>query len=1000
MRPLRLSIKGLRSYRAECTVDFSDRRLVAIVGDTGAGKSSLLEAIVYALFNATTWSGGEPKLLISDGAQTLSVELDFEVSGQHWRIHRSTSRTPYPKPVHKLSCLTDPAFGELDGDEAVSRQVEKLLGGIRREAFLAAVILPQGRFQTLLLSEGGERSRILEGIFRLNELRAVKERAEALKARVEPAARELRGRRMELLADPRREVDLKNLELSQTAAREEALKALFQELGRVREATRAAAAEANRLREPALRARRVERGAAATLQGLVGVAAGLERQLRGLEEELAALESEESELAERRRKAAERREAFEDLSATHATLRRLRLDLERMEREQQSQVEEEAAVEAEHGLLARLLEGLAPLEKEAAAAGEREQRAVKALEEQRQVRGSMTARIREARDAARVAGLRKTEEEQLTGQLARLRRDLESAEGQADRVRPERERAAAALAELQRLQAAAAAAEGLRPGDPCPVCGDPLPKDWQPPTAAELEPARRRLLAAEEAERSATEGAMRARAAVEARSQQLAERAAARREADASAAQALLALEQVRPGAELSLSDAELLEPADRLLAGLAAEQVAAAGAVREARSEMDRARAAAEPRRQALEQRRAAAERSRLRLQEGLARCRDELAALPAHARAAELTPAAIDASLEVIGARLAVAREEKSRWEQLLTDLKHARDRLDQARRQFEREVAQPRRRMLARVVELLPPVNECLAVLERLSRERAGEETPLPELAAYAQDLEECAEQAAAELEKRAAAIEAAAAGEAAQGALRLQEAGFADAEALEREISRLGRQMGQLEAAVHRAAAQADLADELDRRLALGEDVLASAAEVSRLLGNAQFIGYVIERRQRNLLVVASEILRTMTANRYGFAETFEIVDGQSGQPRPTRTLSGGETFLASLALALALVEVANRSGSHLGALFLDEGFGALDANALDEALAALERVRGDRRLVAVVSHIKAVAERIEDVLEVVRTPAGSRAEWRGATERDAMVGEELEASLLA
>jgi exonuclease SbcC len=210
----------------------------------------------------------------------------------------------------------------------------------------------------------------------------------------------------------------------------------------------------------------------------------------------------------------------------------------------------------------------------------------------------------------------------------------------------------------------------------------------------------------------------------------------------------------------------------------------------------------------------------------------------------------------------------------------------------------------------------------------------------------------------------------------------------------------RQVGQLDAAVRLASDQVAMADELDRRLALGDDVLASAGEVSRLLGNAQFISYVIERRQKNLLAVASEILRGMTANRYGFAETFEIVDGQSGQPRPTRTLSGGETFLASLALALALVEIANRSGSHLGALFLDEGFGALDANALDEALAALERAPGDRRLVAVVSHVKAVAERIEDVLEVVRTPLGSRAEWRGASERDALVSEELEAGLLA
>ena len=55
MRPLRLRVRGLRSYRADQEIDFSNVALMAIVGDTGAGKSSILEAITYALYNATTW---------------------------------------------------------------------------------------------------------------------------------------------------------------------------------------------------------------------------------------------------------------------------------------------------------------------------------------------------------------------------------------------------------------------------------------------------------------------------------------------------------------------------------------------------------------------------------------------------------------------------------------------------------------------------------------------------------------------------------------------------------------------------------------------------------------------------------------------------------------------------------------------------------------------------------------------------------------------------------
>ena len=108
---------------------------------------------------------------------------------------------------------------------------------------------------------------------------------------------------------------------------------------------------------------------------------------------------------------------------------------------------------------------------------------------------------------------------------------------------------------------------------------------------------------------------------------------------------------------------------------------------------------------------------------------------------------------------------------------------------------------------------------------------------------------------------------------------------------------------------------------------------------------------------------------MSGGRYGFSEDFQIVDRTSGQPRSPKTLSGGETFQASLALALGLVELAGRSGGRLSSLFLDEGFGTLDANALDEALEELERRAAAGRVIGVISHLRSVADRIEHVLRV-------------------------------
>ncbi len=138
---------------------------------------------------------------------------------------------------------------------------------------------------------------------------------------------------------------------------------------------------------------------------------------------------------------------------------------------------------------------------------------------------------------------------------------------------------------------------------------------------------------------------------------------------------------------------------------------------------------------------------------------------------------------------------------------------------------------------------------------------------------------------------------------------------------------------------------------------------------------------------------------MTAARFGFTQDFTVVDRLSGQARTTRTLSGGETFLASLALALALVELAGRGGGRLEALFLDEGFGSLDANALAEALDALGRQASGGRLVAVVSHLRAIAEGFEDVLHVTQTPTGSQARRLRGPELAGLLDEDARAGLL-
>ncbi|MDP1907983.1 MAG: SbcC/MukB-like Walker B domain-containing protein, partial [Hyphomicrobium sp.] len=125
----------------------------------------------------------------------------------------------------------------------------------------------------------------------------------------------------------------------------------------------------------------------------------------------------------------------------------------------------------------------------------------------------------------------------------------------------------------------------------------------------------------------------------------------------------------------------------------------------------------------------------------------------------------------------------------------------------------------------------------------------------------------------------------------------------------------------------ALRQQPIAQVLDQRIGDARDLYEALETIRTHFSDSKFIGFVMKNRQKILLAVGSEVLASMTSGRYGFAEDFRIVDSWSGQPRDVMTLSGGETFLASLALALGLVELAGRSGGKLDALFLDEGFGS-------------------------------------------------------------------------
>jgi len=176
--------------------------------------------------------------------------------------------------------------------------------------------------------------------------------------------------------------------------------------------------------------------------------------------------------------------------------------------------------------------------------------------------------------------------------------------------------------------------------------------------------------------------------------------------------------------------------------------------------------------------------------------------------------------------------------------------------------------------------------------------------------------------------------------------------------------------------------------LEKRLAeletLARDeaaVMASAALLRTLHGDlapSRFLEFVLDERRRALGELASEHLEVLTGGRYRFDESgdFQMVDLTAANAvRAPSSLSGGETFLASLGLALALAEIVAREGGRLDSFFLDEGFGSLDPEHLDLAMDGVERLvtAGPDRLVVLVSHVPAMRDRIEDLVVLDRDP---------------------------
>src|SRR5437899_6994553 len=155
MRPLRLELKGFTAFRDATEIDFTTLDVFAISGPTGSGKSSILDAMTYALYGRVERVGDRVGQLLSQGQPRMAVTLEFAVGPDRYRVTRSTPAKGGTKILLERRGPDDGWTQAGDGADRV-REAEQMIAraiGLSYDGFTRSVLLPQGRFAEFLVGD-------------------------------------------------------------------------------------------------------------------------------------------------------------------------------------------------------------------------------------------------------------------------------------------------------------------------------------------------------------------------------------------------------------------------------------------------------------------------------------------------------------------------------------------------------------------------------------------------------------------------------------------------------------------------------------------------------------------------------------------------------------------------------------------------------------------------------------------------------------------------------
>ncbi len=1011
MRPLWLRIQAFGAYAASQTLDFSclgDVRLFLIHGPTGAGKTTVLDAICFALYGSASGDLREVRHLRSDYAspqEVTEVELRFAIGERTLRVQRRPEQQrPKLRGEGFRQTPAEAALYEIGPDEEekllatrwqdVTRRVEELLG-FQVAQFRQVVLLPQGQFRQLLVAGSKEREEILQNLFR-TELYARLE--QGLKEKAQSGARRFQALRDEetwLLTeagtDSKTELQERCVTVQQAVEEAE-----------VRLSAGLQAAEASRLKLAAaqqLAACFAEKEAAdeEALQLLVGGAEAAKLAVR-LEEaqQAAALEdvwrqwqqlaqdavSQEKERGRAEANAAAAAEAKEDAQAAweklqpqetllrHLQARQLELEGQAKEHERWQTAQQQAAeLEAAWSHAQEVAVRQEDLLKQRQCAWA----ALEAKQQSLTIAGEKAPQLE--REAARLQGRlsvlqRLTElRMKLTEQALRRQEHSVILQNACANEESARRTLAALRQQWQKQQAALLAAE-LEEGAPCPVCGaveHPRKASFtgmlQP---QDVEQAEATCLKGQQAHSKAL-----AQAAQQEAAQQLLEQ------------QVEACLQELGEEPALALAEASAAVKEAVELAQQAQQALAEAARCAEKRQEEQKKLLQAEKERDAAffarEKAGSSLEAAKAVLQECSAR---------------------VPEALRQEGALAAARRGCAQQLEQVQTSLVQAEKRLHETAQHFETAQALSKQVRTAATAAAARLEEGKTFWLQRLQQSGFADQEAFEQARAAEEQRRLWGRQLETRRQKEAASqerVRRAQAAVAGQEPPKLAEFVAAQETAAAAEAT-LREEKVRLEEAWKRDQDWLARLRTIDKELAVVEEAQGAVAALAAMAGggnslNLTFQRYVLRTLLDDVVEEANARLSLMSRGRYALQRSsmladarkaggldLEVFDSYTGVPRPVGTLSGGESFLASLALALGLSDVvqAYAGGMRLDTILVDEGFGTLDPEALELAMRALVDLQRGGRLVGIISHVPELKERIGARLEVIPGERGSRA----------------------